>query len=357
MSRARSLHAFLTFGIASFLAACGQGAPSASAPAPGGSAPGATTAPYSVAVGCVYAAQEYKPDQKDPDRVFGYPNAQPKSMTYDSSGNLYVGVWKGLNEYWVDEYLPGGTTVSRHITDGIYNPVVMTTDPQGDLYVANYRPRKLSDSTVTMYKPGSYSPDITIRLPAFGLAFYNDHLWFSNYYTNELRAYHIYPQEKKAVLAWTVTHDIHGPSQLSVTGENLYVLNQPLVGDDYLREYNVRGEPIFARSIVGNRHLIMWMTTDANENVYVAEGPTIVSSTDVAAWDRNGNLSFRNDKARGTVSLVASPTHYFVNLGNQDVFRYPKGDNKDLDLRLKQSDKCSPYANPITSLAIMQPNT
>jgi hypothetical protein len=79
--------------------------------------------------------------------------ANPKSLAYDSEGNLYVGnVSRDITVY-----APGATTPMRKITDGISSPSSMVFDRNGRLYVGNY-----SGYNVTAYDPPDYNLVLTI---------------------------------------------------------------------------------------------------------------------------------------------------------------------------------------------------
>lgn len=279
-----------------------------------------TTAPDTVAVGCDYrAVAEYKPGEQKPSRTFDYfPYDAIASLTYDLAGNLFIGVW-GLRESWVDEYPPGSDKVSRHITKAIHNPMAMATDPDGDLYVANLNPQNKIETKVEMYKPGSTSPAIEVwPRPITDLVFYYHELWLDDYNVNDVRGILVDPSKDKAKTEYTITDDIHGPTALSETGGNLYMINVPFVGADYVREYNIdpnnreHGKPIFARLIHARLHNMKALATDAHEYVFIGESGS--GHTDVSVYNRNGEFQFAKTLNSNPqwMAIVASTQRYYV---------------------------------------------
>jgi len=344
------------FALVAFLAACNNGstAPPVTSP-PKGSQP--TTAPYSVALACNNpAVADYKPGETTPDRVFKLSNKQrPTAVAYDSSGNLYIGIDTD-SDSWVDEYPPGSTTVTRHITDGIHHPGSIVADPDGDLYVANIG---ILAKNVVMYKPGSTSPDLTIndvRYP-LDLVWAQGHLWVADNDANEVRAYHVFPDQSKAILAWIISNDLHGPTALSTTSGNLYVLNVPFVGADYVREYAIANDkaPVFARTINARLHYIKAIATDPDENVYLSEWST-GNSYEVAKYDLNGDFQlYVNDLYKpGSIVASGSPREFYVtessDSGNVRLYREAGGRFVGT---LKKPSSCDGHTP--AKLAIMEP--
>lgn len=304
---------FLAFGVSAFLIACGQStSPSMSSPPPRGGSP-PTTAPYSVALGCVTDKRrdevaEYEPEGETPDRTITEAGGQGiTAMAYDLSGNLFIGI-NTTSDSWVDEYTPGSTTSSRHISDGIHHPGSMVAAPNGDLYVANIG---LLGGDVVMYKPGSTKPDVDITSTSYpaGLAFYNGLLWVSDYNLNSLFAY----EQSSTRIKYKLTADLHGPRDLSETVGNLYVRNDPALGQDYVREYGLPKDkpPYFARTIYPRLHLLNAIATDADENVYLSELQGDGRLHGFSKWNRNGEEKYFNADIR-SVSIVSSPQTTYV---------------------------------------------
>lgn len=330
---------FLSLGIIAFLTACGG--QSSSPPVGAALIPAAapTVAPYSVALACRFAAVgEYKPGEKSPSREIYEGDYDVTGVAYDRSGNLYVGV-NTPTDSWVDEFAPRQTKPSRHISDGIHHPGPMTTDPDGDLYVGNLG---VLSRDVVVYKPGSTKPDIKIHDISYtgGLIFAEGHLWVTDYSTNDIRAYHVYPAENKAVLAWLIKRgDVHGPDEVAANKGRLYVLNVPSAGDDYVQEYEIATDkaPEFFTKISAREHLIAGLTTNpADEDVYLSERG---SKYEVSVYDKNGGFKFLVDQGlHSPGGIVASPTRYYVANGNDnggygDVETFT-GKDYDWDLKL-----------------------
>lgn len=309
------LHICLALGVAGFLIACttsNSSAPPSGSP-PGGPGPSQTTEPYSIALGCDdQDAADYRPGGKL-DRTFKYPHFDSiTALAYDSSGDLFVGV-NTITDSWVDEYPPGSTTVSRHISEGIHHPGAMATDPEGNLYVVNVN---LLGKNVVMYKPESTKPDLMIEkdlLHPSDVLWAKEHLWIADSDGNDVRAYRIDSAKKKSELSWVVSKDLHGPSQLSETNGNLYVRNVPAAGDDYVREYAIASDraPVFARTIGARFHYITAIATDPNENVYLAEWNFGSTRFQVTVYNKNGETRFFVEPYKPGL-VVASPKSYYV---------------------------------------------
>jgi hypothetical protein len=311
---------------------------------PARAAPAVTTAPYSVALACNYqVVAEYRPDNNKIDREIEHGSLDAiTSIAYDSSGNLYVAV-ETLTKDWVDEYPPGSTTVSRHIEDGIKHPVAMAADPAGDLYVGNagFGP----DRYLVMYKPGSTSPDVIVYHRAYGL------VW-ANIPDNNL----LWASLSDSVVAFDGKESRYSvrsndSRQLSETGGNLYVLEQPPIFADYVKEYGIAGgKPVFARTIDADLYYIKAITTDKNENLFLAEWNFSNAKFNVTEYNREGVRQFSIDGITKPVSLVASPTSFYVAEGefNGSVYRY------EGMTRRGTLDRPKHCATP-TALAIMEP--
>jgi hypothetical protein len=70
---------------------------------------------------------------------------------------LYVSV-QGLLNSFVDIFSVPQYSMVGQITDGIYDPEGLATDKKGNLYVSN-----LVGAYITVYKPGTASPSLTLR--------------------------------------------------------------------------------------------------------------------------------------------------------------------------------------------------
>lgn len=71
------------------------------------------------------------------------------ALAVDTTGNLYVANTppRSNPQYpggYVTEYVPGQTTPSRMLTQGVHSPTALAVDAQGNLYVANARGRSLA---------------------------------------------------------------------------------------------------------------------------------------------------------------------------------------------------------------------
>ena len=344
-----ALQFLLALAVTAVLTACGQSTSPPVGNPPGGSPP--TTAPYSVALGCVTDRRrdevaEYKPEGETPDRIITEAGGQGiTAMAYDLSGNLFIGI-NTTSDSWVDEYTPGSTTSSRHISDGIHHPGSMVADPNGNLYVANIG---ILGGDVVMYKPGSTKPDLDITTTSYpaGLAFYNGLLWVSDYNLDRVVAY----EQSSTRIKHKFTDDLHGPTVLSETKGNLYVENDPFIGTDYVREYGIPKDkpPYFARTIYPRLHLLNTIATDADENVYLSELQGDDRLFGFSKWNRNGEEKYFNADIR-SVSIVASPQTTYVAEGKRSgsILLYTK------DGARKGSLKPANCELPFR-LAIMQP--
>jgi hypothetical protein len=351
-----SLHMFMGVGIAAFLIACGQNNPSPlTGRAPGVGSP--TTPPYTVASACWFArVNEFLPNQQDEYVTIDLDKSDhPTSIAYDSSGNLYVGSVSGRSSR-VYEFPPGTNKKSRTIfhDGGFDNPIAMTADPDGNLYVANVP--KFKKGYVDLYKPGRTSPDLKIddvNYPS-SVVFAKDHLWVADYNGNDVRAYAIDAKKKTWTLSWVIDKDMHGPSELSETGGNLYVRNDPLVGADYVREYGIGccSAPVFARTIDARLHYIEAIATDKNGYVFMADSPFLYQEQyEISVYNGNGQLQYSLGKdsfaSERVPSLVASPDRYYFSDGFS--VRTFTGDKVSFNLH---AGSCPTGYGP---LAMMQP--
>jgi hypothetical protein len=82
--------------------------------------------------------------------------ANVTALTVDPSGNLFAAL-VGSSNFAVDEFTPGVSAPSRVITSGLLQPRALTCDANGRLYVLNEL-----GATVTEYDPASTSPAVTI---------------------------------------------------------------------------------------------------------------------------------------------------------------------------------------------------
>jgi sugar lactone lactonase YvrE len=79
----------------------------------------------------------------------------PGSLATDDSGNLYVANG-GVGDAGPFSVCVFGTSGTRAITDGIYDPFALALDAAGNLYVADF------DNRVTVYPPGASTPSATL---------------------------------------------------------------------------------------------------------------------------------------------------------------------------------------------------
>jgi len=341
MRQARALQVFLAFAITAFLVACGQS--NSSLPVGSSGGPPKSTPPpedRSIALACKtdnasYLVADYKEQGKkppgEPERVLSYPvGYETTAIAYDTTGDLYVALNNG-SESRVDEYFPGDRNVDRTIRDGIYHPDALVTDPHGNLYVAN---SDFGHRNVTWYKPGSTSPlsatdTGTGFLSALAWGDEDNKLWVADYSNNVLRAYRIDDEKNTSTKVWTICalgcdlrdSDIHGPSAFSEVRGNLYVLNVPLLGHDYVREYGIHKDrdPYYAREIdpKGDYHFVKAITTDPYENVYLAEWTANCEVCQnyyaIFAYDLGGGYLWgQEDGLTKPISIVASADHVYV---------------------------------------------
>jgi hypothetical protein len=98
--------------------------------------------------------------------------SEPRALTFDANGNVYVVNDGGSSSSWnssgsngsITEYVGHGTQLLRTITRGINGPVAAATDGRGNLYVANAGGSSSSSSSsssaslgsVTVYHAGRF---------------------------------------------------------------------------------------------------------------------------------------------------------------------------------------------------------
>ncbi|HEY3676830.1 MAG TPA: hypothetical protein VGK84_12665 [Candidatus Tumulicola sp.] len=91
--------------------------------------------------------------------------SEPMGISLDSAGTLYVAN-SGNNT--VTAYLPGTTSPSKTLTDGISAPQSVAVGSDGTVYVANEGTDPSAGSgTLTEYPNGTNSPSTTLSLPGY----------------------------------------------------------------------------------------------------------------------------------------------------------------------------------------------
>jgi hypothetical protein len=91
--------------------------------------------------------------------------SEPMGITLDNTGTLYVAN-SGNNTVTV--YAPGTTSPSKTLTDGISAPQGVAVGADGTTYVANEGPNPSAGSgTVTEYSSGTSSPSATLSLAGY----------------------------------------------------------------------------------------------------------------------------------------------------------------------------------------------
>jgi sugar lactone lactonase YvrE len=219
--RTRSLRVE-AFAAILFLAACSEQSGTALTP-PAASPAFATTSSKLAGRGLLYAADSYGSGvaairTSDATMLYRITNGihSPAALALDSARNLYV-----ANSQTVTVYKPGSRVPSLTIGGGIDRPTGLAVDANGTVYVAN------RGNTVAVFKAGSSSRAYSIRTGIDGPAALaidkSGNLYVANASGNSVSVYA--PRGRSALR--TIKDHVRAPIGLAFdrTG-NLYVTNQ-----------------------------------------------------------------------------------------------------------------------------------
>jgi sugar lactone lactonase YvrE len=191
---------------------------------------------------------------------------------FDASGNLYSAQRKYINYGGrVLVYAPGAQTPEYTITDGVYDPLAVSTDGAGNLYVANSVQNEIS-----IYTPGESKPSRTITVATGlvdpgGLAFDPlGNLYVANTYSSNIYVY----APGSTQLLRTIESGTVNPTALRFDGEgNLYAGSTAGSGPSGFISVYAPGESEpgleISKGINGATYSLAF---DAGGNLYVASG-------------------------------------------------------------------------------------
>jgi serine/threonine protein kinase, bacterial len=151
------------------------------------------------------------------------------------------------------------------ITQGVSNPLGLTVDKSGTLYVANN-----GNATVTEYPAGQNTPSVTLSQ---GLAFPSDvavdksgNVWVSNG-SNVLE----YPKGSQSP-SFTLTNGLNGADAVALDAEGaVYVSNLPSGGSPYVAVFAHGATKPKATFGQGDLVYPCGVTLDPSQNIYVAD--------------------------------------------------------------------------------------
>lgn len=256
---------------------------------------------------------EYDAGSESPSRRVKLPYAWTAAT--DESNNLYAAVCPSCHEYVtgkgsVDVYEAGTTKLMRSIKDGLYSPIALAFDTDGNLYVLNVVPRHDSQNAVIVYAPGSGKPLRKLRQGptepfAIALDSSNNLFVMRNGYASSPSIVE-YQAESNKVLR-TITNGLSSPQAMTFDSSGtLYVSNTPFPSAGWVSVYPA-GASAPSYRITSGMYDPQLLTVDDEGNLYVGndEYGAALGRPDVSSGE-SGSVCAYAPKAKKPLRCIAT---------------------------------------------------